>query len=333
MLIRSCIPFIILNSVAFAEGLFNPFALVNDDHFAVTADMLFWTARQEDLSFAIKNKGSTTSINHAKIEELDFNWNFGFRLGLDYKLPEHDQWDLFTRYTYFHGTASESVQAPQAPETGAIFPIWSFPQATSVFADHAEANWFCNLNMADFELGRNCFTSTWLSIRPFLSVRAVVLQQRFHVTYKGGTQAPGDRDKVKMINNTWGVGLRMGFNSLWGLGKGFSIYADGAGSLLSGRYTIHQSEHLVVADVTLFRLRDAQSNVFPIAEVALGLQWDHIFPNNRWHMGVKVGWEMNYFFNQNRIIRFLSSSNPGAIFRNDGDLSFNGVTFGLRFDF
>lgn len=330
MLIKNTIPFIILSSAAFAEGLFNPFALANDEHFAVTADALFWTARQDDLSYAIKNKGSTTSFNKATIEHLDFDWNVGFRLGLDYKLPQHDQWDLFTRYTYFHGTASDSVKAPAG---GAVFPIWSFPQATSVFAEEASSNWFCNLNMADFELGRNCFAGTWLSIRPFLSVRAVVLRQHFHVTYKGGTQAPGDRDKVQMNNNSWAVGLRMGFNSLWGLGKGFSIYADGAGSLLSGKYTIHQSEHLVVADVTIFRLRDAQSNVFPIAELALGLQWDHIFPNDRWHMGVKVGWEMNYFFNQNRLIHFLSSSSPGAFARNHGDLSFNGVTFGLRFDF
>ncbi|MES2123023.1 MAG: Lpg1974 family pore-forming outer membrane protein, partial [Chlamydiota bacterium] len=69
------------------------------------------------------------------------------------------------------------------------------------------------------------------------------------------------------------------------------------------------------------------------ADLALGLQWDYLFSQDRYHFGVKLGWEFNIFFDQNQLFNFMSSTNPGAInFQND-DLSFQGLTLGLRFDF
>lgn len=310
------------------QKLFTPYALKDDCHFALTTDVLFWQANQDGLQFVIENKGSTTTLNKGHVKEPDFNWNWGFRVGLDYKMA-HDQWDLMTRYTYFHASALEHGAAPDG---GALFPIWQ--ASSSGFATHAKAKWFCNLNRTDLELGRNCMVSKWLSIRPFMGLTGAVIQQRYHLEYRGGTAVPaGDRDRVKMSHNFWGVGLRFGFNSLWGLGKGFSIYADGAGSLLSGNFHVHQKEHLQVNDITLATTRDHQSSVVPILEIALGLQWDHMWHNDRYHFGTKLGWEFNQYFNQNRYIRFLSTTNPGAFIQNNDDLSFMGVTLGFRLDF
>jgi hypothetical protein len=310
------------------QQLFDPFLLKNDCHLDVTADLLFWRASQDGLDFVIKNKGSTSSVTHGHVEDPDFSWDFGFRIGLDYKMP-HDQWDLNGRYTYFHASASESESAPAG---GALFPIWTFNGGT---ADHAKAKWFCNLNRGDLELGRNCMVSKWLSIRPFMGVTGAVINERFHVNYSGGTAVPaGDSDHIKMESDFWGVGIRFGFNSLWGLGKGFSIYADGAGSLLSGHFSIHQKEHLNRDNTTILGIRDSQSSVSPILEIALGFQWDHFWDAERYHFGVKLGWEFNQYFNQNRLMHLSNiNGSPGFFNRNNDDLSFMGITLGFRFDF
>jgi len=306
---------------------FDPFALKNSSEMAITADFLAWQSYQNGLNFTTRSS-STSSVSHGKIESPDSEWGFGYRIGLDYKIPEHDQWDVALRYTYFKGIMGSRKSAP---EGGALFPSWQFPTGAFVYADKARASWGCNLNIADLELGRNCFAGKWLSIRPFLGVRGAVIQQKFHIDYEGGTAVPpGDIDKISLSNNSWGVGLRLGFNSLWGLGKGFSFYFDGAGSLLSGNFKVHEREHLNIADVTRFSVSNNTTSVIPIAEIALGLQWDRYFSSDRFHFGMKLGWEMNYFFDQNRLIQF---SSPGFFTQNNSDLGFMGLTLGFRFDF
>ena len=54
----------------------------------------------------------------------------------------------------------------------------------------------------------------------FYGVRGLVTDQDYNVSYKGGTVAPYDNDKVHMDNDFWGVGIRMGANTLWGLREG-----------------------------------------------------------------------------------------------------------------
>jgi hypothetical protein len=186
-----------------------------------------------------------------------------------------------------------------------------------------------NLNMGDIELGRNCFVGKWLTIRPFMGVRGLVIDQDYHVTYKGGTVAPTGSDHVHLDTDFWGVGLRMGFNTLWGLGKGLGIYGNGSASLLSGNFNVHEKEK---GDRPMHITRDID-NVVPVADLALGLQWDYLFSAERCHFGVKLGWEFNMFFDQNQLFNFMSTSLPGSVnFQND-DLSFQGVTLGFRFDF
>lgn len=322
-----------VNGQQIGHRMFDPHGLKNSCNFWVEGEVLYWQSSMDDLDFAIKSH-STTNISHGHVEELDFDWDWGFRLGLGYKIP-HDKWDLFLNYTHVHAHAHGSAHR----ENGAIFPQWMAPFAVTVpagqtlYATRAHAQWSANVNIADIELGRNCFAGKWLSIRPFMGVRALFIDQDFHVDYKGGTAVPvGNEDKVSIDNDFWGVGLRMGFDSLWGLGGGWAIYGNGAASLLSGHFDIHQHEKLK-NDLKKVSISDDVDNVVVAAELALGIQWDYLFSKDRYHFGVKFGWEFNVFFDQNQMIRFVSDTSPGAFSRSNEDLTFQGLTLGLRFDF
>ena len=202
--------------------LFDPNALKNSNDLWVNGELLFWKSNVGSLDYAIDSR-STSSIQHGHVKQPDFDWDWGFRLGLGYKLP-HDKWDLFINYTYVHAEAHGHAGGG----SDVVFPVFAtnFAAASPFFADSAKAHWHLNLNMADLELGRTCMVSKWLSIRPFVGVRGLVTDQDYNVSYRGGTVAPFDEDKVHMDNDFWGVGIRMGANTLWGLGRGFSIYGN-----------------------------------------------------------------------------------------------------------
>jgi hypothetical protein len=110
------------------------------------------------------------------------------------------------------------------------------------------------------------------------------------------------------------------------------VYADGAGSLLSGQFTVHQKESSNT-DGTILSLRSNPSTVVPIAEAALGFQWDYTSKKGWYHFGAKLGWEYSEFFNQNRWMKLLSSTSLGFYEQNDSDLWLMGLTLGFRFDF
>ncbi len=251
-----------------SAGVFNPSAMP-DSHVWLDAEALYWQSHMGSLSDG---------------KNLDFDWDWGARAGLGYKIP-HDKWDLYAAYTHLIGNA------------------------------HGHGVWHMDLNMGDLELGRNCLPSKWLLFRPFMGVRGLVIDS----DYTGRKHFHADSD-------FWGVGLRLGVDSLWGLGKGLGIYGNGSASLLSGHFDVHEKKKHV-------KIESDVENVVAAADLAMGLQWDYLFSNDRFHFGFKFGWEFNIFFDQNQLFNFLGSDHPGFIQFKKDDLTFQGLTLGLRFDF
>lgn len=308
--------------------LFDPHSLSESCRVWIEGEGLFWQANEGSLDYGTESK-STATIKGGKVKQPHFDWDWGFRLGIGYKVP-NDKWDLFLHYTYLQGEARGDSSAV------AIFPVWAsgfhFSGPGSFYATSAKAHWEMILNLLDLEWGRNCLAGKWLSFRPFIGIRSLFIDQNYHVSYRGGTVAPVDEDKVHLDTDFWGIGMRMGVNSLWGLGKGFGIYGNGSFSLLSGHFDVEEREKLKEADIRLLSVEKEVDNVVVAADLALGLQWDYLFSRNRYHFGIKFGWEFNLFFDQNQLFNFLSTSPSSIHFQND-DLTFQGITLGLRFDF
>ena len=298
----------------------------------VTGDLLFWQASEDGLEFVVDNKHSTTAVIHGSADGPHFGWDFGFRVGMGYNL-KHDQWDLYLNFTHYHGNA-ESTKTADAG--GALFPLWQSPfmAPDGGYVTHAKANWAITMNMADFELGRDFYVGRWLSFRPFLGLKGGTIQEKYHIEYSGGTAVPeGDEDQIHMTNHFWGVGVRLGVDSLWNFTKEWGLYGNGALSLLPGQYNIQQKEKFERTSSPSFKIQDHISMTLTFAELSLGLQWDHMFAKDRYHLGMKLGWELNLLFDHNLFMKLVSATAPGIFTQSDGDLSFQGLTFGLRFDF
>lgn len=291
-----------------------------------TGEVLLWKAQMDDLGFALKSKSQTT-VRKGKGKDPKFNWNWGFRVGFGYNMP-HDHWDILGGYTQFR-SATHSEEKVEG--TSALFPSWM--HGSSGYVTQARASWNMHLQLGDLELGRSIGVAKWLSLRPFVGVRGAWVYQKYSIEYQGGTAVPtSDTDKVQMRNNFWGAGGRLGLNSLWGLAKGFSLFGDGSFSLLSGYFHVHQAERLEKAQTTLLSVSSSPSQLVPIVDLILGFQYDTFFKSKRYHLGARLGYEFNYFFNQNEFMRFISGNN-GLYTRSSSDLTLMGLSCGLRWDF
>lgn len=310
------------------SGVFDPHSLQKDDRIYMNLEALFWQSNMGSLSFGVESD-SSSSVQNGNCKSPSFDWKWGYRLGMGYRIP-HDRWDLFANYTYLYGSAHGHA----GKDSRVVFPRWAtnFAGKSPFYADSSKADWNVHLNMGDLELGRTCFPSKWLSLRPFVGLRGGTIDQKYTVAYNGGTIAPSDSDKLDLNTDFWGVGLRMGVNTLWGLGSGISIYGNGSTSLLSGHFTVHEREKLIWQELQKMKLESQVNNVVVEADVALGLQWDYLFSKERYHIGLKMGWEFDIYFNQNQLFHF-TSTNPGSFQTQSDDLSFQGLTVGFRFDF
>lgn len=229
------------------------------------------------------------------------------------------------------------------------------------------------LDILDLVLGRDFFVSKYLSLRPNFGLRGITLRQTLNVSYHGfnttachcqcipsmpvNTQCFEDR--VKDNQKYWGVGPKAGMDTLWSFGGGWGLYGNAAISLVYGRLKGLHSENFIrdkfptdpcdececnpcccenVCNVLRIRgprtrCNDKVYKTRAITDLAIGLAWDRNFSDDRYHLGLNVGWEHHMFFGMNQFFRFHDINEQGSFTYGQSDLATQGLTFGARFDF
>jgi len=346
-----------------AGGMINPPArpvVKNGADVFFTAELLVLKAREDDLAYAISMDAAPVANgpNSGSAVHWTGKWAAGVRLGLGYNMG-HDGWDAGFYWTHYNTSHSNSTSSGDCctPCPGFFQPVY-FPKdygytssAPNIFVTEAEGKkWKLNLNLIDFELGREFFVSKWMTIRPHVGLRSAWINQKFKAEYEQVTAGdgsnfftsaittllPGAReDFVSMKNNFWGIGLRGGLDANWGLGCGFSFYSKLALGLLVGKFNVNQKHNFHSGTTGNNLLLSSMKNSFrvcrPTADLMFGLRYDTTFSDDSWGLGVNLGWEQHYFWGQNKTFRFDPGS--GSMDEHDGDLSVAGAHIGLSFDF
>jgi hypothetical protein len=340
----------------------------------ITVDALLLKAQENGLEFAVTTQNGPDvdssfeqSVFQGKSEgkSLDFDWDWGVRVGLGANLPR-DGWDVVLNWTHFLSTSKTKVTPGAGESILTTFLNTQDPDISfgtqSVFAKQsgtatgAISSWRLLLNELDLELGRQFYTSDWLTLKPHAGLRTAWIHQKDNVSYTGLVH-PLDTNEiyfneanVNMKNNFWGLGLLGGLDTQWGIGCGWSVLANFAASILYGYFDNNHTESAVVS-VTPADPADNPANLAVgdtdtffefhrfnhvgrfITDFILGIRYDRMFCCDAYHLGFDVGWEHHLFFGQNQFIYFDSSIQPAQSFSNQGDLYLQGVSFKVRFDF
>lgn len=254
----------------------------------------------------------------------------------------------------------------------------------------AFANWRLKLNLLDGEIGREFFVSKFLTLRPYMGVRGAWVHQQYNVKYQTdisfidpeffefsiGSFSAIQTDCANIKNNFNGVGPRAGFNTDWLLGGGFSLFANLGINLLFGQFDLYNSTTVsvvgegivdstgtdatpfVIDECGVYNLGEKYHSAKAITDIALGLQWQGTFADDRMGIMIQIGWDQHQFFDQGNIIGFDQTLTPFVLMpvfadsihetdigvsltertldvnvRKGGDLSVQGVTVSARLDF
>ncbi len=299
----------------------------------VFGNLLFWNAHENGLQVAVKNEDSTNNLSDSEVKTVHGKWNVGFRAGIGYNTP-HDGWDLKLTWLRFtdHGRKNSYADADDA-----IFPTLVHPTELYYYADDAKkmkSRWHLRLNQLDLDLGREFFVSKWLTLRPHFGLRTDWIRQKLEAEYKNlpAVLIVGEIE-TEAKDRWWGIGLEGGFDTQWGLGSGWSIFGNLSAAILYGFHHIKYESEIEITDVEFVDMKDRYRISHPILDLEMGVRWDNMFCNDRFHVGLQVGWEHHIYFSQNQFPVFVDDVSIGSFVSNQGDLTFQGWTFAARFDF
>ncbi|MCI0381833.1 MAG: Lpg1974 family pore-forming outer membrane protein [Chlamydiae bacterium] len=293
----------------------------------LTGDILLWEAHENNLAFAVEQ----TSDAGRKARNLNFHWDWGFRLGIGANLP-HDGWDVYLNWTRFYTNGSRKISSTAF---GGFIPTYIPPAQISATtrSQQIDANWKLHFNQLVLELGREFFVSRWLTLRPCAGFITDWIHQRYKIKYRDLMNFTfGSRADIEMKCKYWGLGLRGGIDTEWGVGAGFGIFANLYASLLYGYFSTGFDE-FTANNSPLLLFKDHHRIGRAITDLMLGLRYDYLFCNERYHIGLQVGWEHHMFFGLNQFPRFVDDLAVGTFLGNQGDLTIQGYILQIRLDF
>ncbi len=337
--------------------------------FVISAAPLYWNAHQDGMEYAIdthvKNPGFNDDIEErilelnnlidAEYETPDFKWDWGFKIDLGYNTT-CDGWDFGVVWTWYRGKANDHIEAA-IDDNHTLIPLWSAfstIMGSVLYATNIETHWKLQLNLIDIELGREYWTSKYLSFRPFVGLRIAFIDQNFEIQHRGGSWSefqtiPAFNDEVDLDNNFKGVGVRAGFDTVWNFGCGWGLYGNLAAAIVYGRFSLDHDEHNRKASsphdkIKILEAEESFHASRAMLDLALGIQWASLFCDCQYGFTVQLGWEQHLFFHQNqlwRINRIGDTFNNGlpnntgenVFFQRRGTLDTQGWTLKVQFEF
>ena len=297
-------------------------------------EYLYWTANEDGLYFAQTGlqaqNGSVPpdgSINfNGKLQKIDPEWSSGMRIGAGLNFPK-EGYDAVICWTWFATEGKKSAQSHYV----SLLPLWAQPDFTPFNAAiRAVGKWELDMNVLDLEWGRSSWMGAHFSFRPFFGIRGALIDQSLKVNYTYAT-SPVVFEHLHADADFRGGGLRAGFKARFVLPCDFALYGFASGSLLYGQ--INSDLKVKENTQTIAHTRDLFNKGISSLQLGFGTGWDTHFSKDRFHIEFHIGWESNQWFSINTMNHFMNQLYSGNYFKENGNLSTQGVVAGGRFDF
>jgi hypothetical protein len=273
----------------------------------------------------------------------DWDFNSGVRAGFGFYLG-HDAWNLEGNWTYFRlkTESSNSIGG-----SGLLLPLMlPATLVPGISAKDASQRWTGHHNVFDLIIGKPFHASRFFILNPFAGVRASWLDQQIINRYSGGYRdVVGTGIKMESTNDSNGLGLGAGLKSEFLLGAGCELFVNSAISMVYGKFNVSQQLGVTSYPNYNYELDQDFYATQPNLDLALGLKWAYMFSKNNASLSLAVAYEFHEWFKQNRLRKFTSGhslNSTGSVFEQsittanlpyNGDLSYNGLSFRLQFDF
>jgi hypothetical protein len=327
--------------------------------FYVSGEFLLMQVKEEGLEYAItqntitqeiEKKSNSFPLTGGDIQGYseghhNWDWTYGCRVAMGFYL-NYDCLNAAATWTYIriNNDSGKNVSG------GLLLPFWLPPNLQVGGGDELDniassARWTGNLNTLDLKLGKPYHISRYVIFNPYIGLRMAWIDQDYTSRNAGTFVSPVDQDEnpeMNAKNDFWGVGPRVGIDTEWRFAGSWYFFGNVAASILYSHFDV--SQELIFGEDTLYQLKHDFYTNSPNMEITFGLCWCHLFCKNKYMVSLKAAYEMHYWWEQNRLRRFFDkdidtggSEDISASSSNDevarGDLTVNGFSFTIQFDF
>ncbi len=300
----------------------------------IAGEYLYWLANEDGLYFAQSGAGNQTGLIppdgsknfDGKVHRIHPEWDNGLRLSAGINFPKAG-YDTIATWTWLATEGHGSAHAGEHP----LIPLWAEPSLTPFAnATQAKGEWHLNLNVFDLEWGRSSWFGGHFSLRPFFGLRGLWLDQALKNHFTLATH-PAVFESLRATSDFRSGGLRAGADTRFVFSHGFSLYGIASGSLLYGR--CHSNLKVKENAFEIARTKDSSWRGNSSLQLGLGLGWDSHIAKDRLHIEFHAGWEQNIWFGVNQMNHFVNQLQQGRFFKENSNLSTQGLVVGGRFDF
>lgn len=217
-------------------------------------------------------ENQTVIVAEIELQDIKFDFDSGYRVGIGYMAKDHDNWDLRAEYTRFQNDAcrTDCECCPVPCPLPTMIPIeygYDFASFVSSSAENtvlSSTRWKVDYDNVDLTLGRYFFVSRYVAFRPHFGGKASWIDQKKSVDLHRAAALDAAQvvdvvytnsildvvfgeiaDTTLCIddakNDFWGVGPMIGIEGKWFLGSGLNLYALASGAALFGRFNVRET--------------------------------------------------------------------------------------------
>jgi hypothetical protein len=298
------------------------------------ADILYWNLQETNTQWAFlvnpkfvsPASGAFSGAFSDSLEAVTFDWSTGTRTGISYTL-DHDLWNTQLYYTWYHTSGSSHVFSTPDLVIQSQFIATDFLLTLPAFSlsfNEAKIKWNVLFNMFNWDIGRDCWISPFLSLRPFLGVQGGWIHQNIHAHWmNSNTVFPYSAEEV-LKHRFWGVGPVAGLNSHWNIGcilkHAFSLYYDLSQVFMWGHWSFNEVAHTTINVNTISTQPDRKMGSLTLHSGA-GFVWDYTF-KKRAQFTLKFGYELQVWMQHLQFFQHFSGLLNNALILQGGTFRF-----------
>ena len=303
------------------------FPNLNSYGVSIWADAVVYKFFVGGTDYVYTDTEASATLFSGTLNDLNFNWAWGFKVGLGYQIGQLPGWQIWSEYTRFVTDESSTTARPTG---GALFPNYQNTLLTAYSS--TTTHWDAHYNVVDLDFGRNYFLRGNFSVFPRFGVRgAWILQNQTasapHAT--AGTLSTTAHTDFR------GVGILGGTQARWNFNKNWSFFGDFGASLIWGEVDVSLDTTQSPGEQTPLTVKYSDADlhrILPNMSWESGLRWEMPLISNRTNLSFELSYEFAYWWRINQELRG-KSTNSALFGRVSEDLGLNGVKISGAFDF
>lgn len=279
------------------------------------AGMLFWHASEQ--TAASWANATTTSENKLTFKNDNFRWDPGFRGGVTLKPASFFDAKLY--WTSFTNESNDRIP------TGVhvVVPEYFSGFISGNFFFGARQKWRIRMNTLDFEMSHPFNLTHDFTLSPVVGIKAAIVKQNIDTLWQA--EIYNSTEKVK--STYLGAGPTFGLSGTWNFAKPFTFVTDITTTFLAGVWDV--SDVYKRPYVPLSLTPNATTIKTTLHDSDLGTLMVRYFVGMRWsppeykRIRVEVGYDLQYWANQLRLVTFQQLPTHGDLTLQGGTCSFS----------